>query len=168
MKLDPRIIEGKKPLTCFDTEEAKQFIGKECYFSCVGTDFGDLKYCAKSIMRLVAGEYPFAFDDDEGNHHGCIYCLPCEWVKESEKKYRPFTHEEFTDTFNIGEPIIFRRKQSKHLYEYHVLFIGCCFLDNDVDVVLGNDRFSLKTLFNNYEWRQHDSYKWQPFGVPEE
>lgn len=24
MKLDPKIIEGKKPLTAFDTEEAKQ------------------------------------------------------------------------------------------------------------------------------------------------
>ena len=29
MKLDPRIIEGMKPLTCFDAEFAKQFIGKE-------------------------------------------------------------------------------------------------------------------------------------------
>ena len=29
MKLDPRIIKGKKPLTCFDSEYAKQFIGKK-------------------------------------------------------------------------------------------------------------------------------------------
>lgn len=86
---------------------------------------------------------------------------------EHKKTYRPFTPDEFADTFTIGEPIIFRRKQSKRLYEYNVLFIGCCFLDNDVDVVLGNDRFSLKTLFNNYEWRQHDSYEWKPFGMEE-
>lgn len=33
MKLDPRIIEGKKPLTALDTDVAKQFIGKECYFA---------------------------------------------------------------------------------------------------------------------------------------
>lgn len=33
MKLDPRIIEGKEPLTALDTEEAKQFIGKEGYFA---------------------------------------------------------------------------------------------------------------------------------------
>ena len=95
MKLDSRIKEGKKPLACFDTEEARQFIGKECYFSCVGTDFGDLKYCAKGIMRLVAGECPFAFEDDEGNHHGCTYCLPCEWVSEnSEEPEEPEESEE--------------------------------------------------------------------------
>ena len=33
MKLDSRIIEGKRPLTCFDTEEAKQFLGKWGYFN---------------------------------------------------------------------------------------------------------------------------------------
>ena len=33
MKLDSRILEGKKPLTCFDVEQAKEFLGKECYFS---------------------------------------------------------------------------------------------------------------------------------------
>lgn len=43
MKLDPRIKEFKKPLTPFDTEEAKKYIGKECYFSCVSTDFGELE-----------------------------------------------------------------------------------------------------------------------------
>ena len=32
MKLDKRIIEGKKPLSCIDTDEAKQFIGKQGYF----------------------------------------------------------------------------------------------------------------------------------------
>ena len=31
MKLDSRILEGKKPLDCFDVEEAKQFIGKKGY-----------------------------------------------------------------------------------------------------------------------------------------
>ena len=31
MNLDPRI--KKKPFSCFDIEEAKKFIGKECYFS---------------------------------------------------------------------------------------------------------------------------------------
>lgn len=33
MELDARIVEGKKPLTCLDAEQAKLFIGKECYFS---------------------------------------------------------------------------------------------------------------------------------------
>ena len=42
MKLDSRIIDGKKPLTCFDSDEAKQFIGQEGYFSNDKTDFQDL------------------------------------------------------------------------------------------------------------------------------
>lgn len=166
MKLDSRIIEGKRPLTCFDAEDAKQFIGKEGFFTNELNKFSDLNEIPKTTLKNVWPKNETYCFITSGTIHK--YFLPCEWVKESEKKYRPFTHEEFTGTFNIGEPIIFRRKQSKHLYEYHVLFIGCCFLDNDVDIVLGNDRFSLKTLFNNYEWRQHDSYEWQAFGVPEE
>ena len=31
MKLDSRIIEGKRPLSCIDTDEAKQFIGKKVF-----------------------------------------------------------------------------------------------------------------------------------------
>ena len=32
MKLDKRIKEGKRPLDCFDTEIAKEFIGKKGLF----------------------------------------------------------------------------------------------------------------------------------------
>lgn len=28
MKLDPRIIDGKKPLDCFDAEKAEKFVGQ--------------------------------------------------------------------------------------------------------------------------------------------
>ena len=117
------------------------------------------------------------FYTSDGKIHYCLTLVAQRYAREehenkvdvmTEKKYRPFTPDEFTDTFNIGEPIIFRRKQSKYVYEYNVLFIGLCFSGNNVDVVLGNDRFSLETLFNNYEWRQHDSYEWQPFGVIDE
>ena len=39
MNLDPRIIEGKRPLDCFDTDAAKEFIGKACYFGINIEDF---------------------------------------------------------------------------------------------------------------------------------
>lgn len=42
IELDKRIIEGKKPLTCLDTEQAKQFIGKQCYFADNIEDFSNL------------------------------------------------------------------------------------------------------------------------------
>ena len=38
MKLDKRIINGKRPLTCFDTEQAKQFVDTKGYFA---NDMGD-------------------------------------------------------------------------------------------------------------------------------
>lgn len=184
MKLDSRIIKGKRPLTCFDTEQAKQFLGKECYFSDHLCTFNELleayNYVTADLLiskekHLYVGELLTVSDSDGSCYEAGIngeaewfqFCLPCEWVKEPEQKYRPFTPDEFADTFTIGEPIIFRRKQSKRLYEYNVLFIGCCFLGDNTDVVLGNDRFSLETLFNNYEWRQHGSYEWKPFGMEE-
>ena len=165
--LDKRILDGKKPLTAFDEVDSK-FIGTDCYFSDKPSDFGDLSNCQIGCLlsrNVITG----AFSATKNNSYAVFnYCLPCEWVEEKkEPKYRPFTPDEFTDTLDIGESIIFRRKQSKHLYEYHVLFIGVVLVNNNTDVILGNDRFSLETLFNNYEWRQHDSYEWQTFGVLE-
>ena len=169
MKLDTRIIEGKKPLTCFDTEEAKEFIGKECYFSCVGTDFGDLKYCAKGIMRLVAGECPFAFEDDEGNHHGCTYCLPCDWVKEKEPepKYRPYKNygEMFQDV-SVGQIITFRDKgyTNVHYAEIIEAYENKC---GDWFVVIGNGVRSFAGWFDTIEVKDDETGQWVPFGVPE-
>ena len=54
MELDKRIIKGKRPLTCFDTEQAMQFIGKQCYFSDDATDFMDLDKADGDTMFYVA------------------------------------------------------------------------------------------------------------------
>lgn len=163
MKLDPRIKEFKKPLTPFDNEEAKKYIGKECYFSCVATDFGELEYCAKGIMRLVAGECPFAFEDDEGNYHGCTYCLPCEWV-EKEKNYRPFTAYEFQKLFNIGDVICIRRKNTKVVE--NLLYAGFKSDAGDLPyILLGNEWHDFGELFAEFEYIDDGDFK--PFGVEE-
>lgn len=39
MKIDPRIKKDKRPLSCFDTDAAKEFIGKACYFGINIEDF---------------------------------------------------------------------------------------------------------------------------------
>lgn len=86
MKLDPRIIEGKKPLTCFDTEIAKQFIGKECYFCDCPLAFGDLdKFTTlvrNNLFRVQDTEKPFLTDTIASFRYA--YCLPCEWVETSD------------------------------------------------------------------------------------
>ena len=53
MELDKRIKPNKMPLTCFDINKAKQFIGKNCYFSCVMEAFENLNNCIKMIIQRL-------------------------------------------------------------------------------------------------------------------
>ena len=82
MNLDPRIIEGKRVLTPFDIEEAKQFNGCSGYFSNVTDDFKHLENAAHGVLELAFGETPYRYTDDEGitSNSGCLYFLPEEWV----------------------------------------------------------------------------------------
>ena len=82
MNLDPRIIEGKRVLTPFDTEEAEQFDGCSGYFSNVTDDFKHLENAAHGVLELAFGERPYRYIDDEGETStgGCLYFLPDAWV----------------------------------------------------------------------------------------
>ena len=139
MKLDSRILEGKKPLDCFDVDIAKQYIGKECYFSNHLCTFNELldaySYVTADILvsrekYLYVGELLTVSDSD-----GCCYeagingeaewfqfCLPCEWVKEPKKKYRPFSLEEFLKIFDVGDQIGFRSKDNGEVK--YAMFVG--------------------------------------------
>ena len=172
MELDKRIMSGKKPLTCFDIEEAKQFIGKECYFSNYLCNFNNINSIAPRALLHNITE-----DKDASNpYYSCpgyfAYCLPCEWVKEPEKKYRPFSLEEFLKIFDVGDQIGFRSKDNGEVK--HAMFVGYTddFLadnsdrsDGENDVMIGIYRFSLSYLFDNYELLLEDG--WQPFGIEE-
>lgn len=75
MELDKRIKPNKMPLTCFDINKAKQFIGKNCYFSRVMEAFEDLNYCTKApLVQVNDCTTPF-------NNTFC-FILPCEWVDD--------------------------------------------------------------------------------------
>ena len=176
MELDKRIKEGKRPLTCFDIEEAKAFIGKECYLSNNMGCFSDLncgvenKEIKKAELTNISNSAPcyeipgFYYD----------FCLPCEWVKpeESEKKYRPYTLAEWIDQHEIGEVIHFRNKDNQ---EFNVMYTGYV-IEHGEDVedirttgriMLINMGYSLESLFNdNYEICING--EWQPFGVIED
>lgn len=80
MNLDPRIIEGKRVLTPFDTKEAEQFNGRSGYFSNVTDDFRHLENAAYGVLDLTFGETPYQFIDDEEERHACLYFLPDAWV----------------------------------------------------------------------------------------
>ena len=168
MELDKRIIDGKKPLTCFDIEEAKQYIGKECYFTNTYCTFEDLH-------RIPKGELQYVSDDKDASDPyktACYYypfCLPCEWVKEPEKKYRPFSLNEFIELYAIGDVVTYRIKDCE-VIEQSMLIGFLSSGDEDAPgnscVIIGNHKYGLKELFNNYEL-QYQAH-WQPFGIEEE
>ncbi len=91
MKLDSRIKRGKRILCCFDMEKAKEFVGKECYFTDNIEDFYDLDIFEDSHGFSCKGNLVLSkkYDDEEqpfqclDNHILLKYCfcLPCEWVK---------------------------------------------------------------------------------------
>lgn len=175
MELDKRIVEGKRPLTCFDTEQAKQFIGKKCYFSDEACDFMDLDkagsdtfYVAElqNIWTAEAVE-DYCFAD---NSNDWRFILPLEWVKEEktepEPKYRPYTIKDFEKAFLNGEFedfIIFRDKHD-HGNVYTMRYNGNYTRGKYEYICLGAKNYSFESLFENYEVADYDG-DWQPFGV---
>lgn len=162
MKLDKRIKEGKRPLTCFDIEEAKKYIGKECYFSNTYCAFEDLHRIPKSELQYISNDK----DASDPYKTACYYypfCLPCEWVKEEKKepKYRPYTLTEFVNTYSLGDEVVMRSKNNPTVK--HVLFIEC--EQGRDDVRLGQCWYTFMILFNNYEIYTDEG--WKPFGVEE-
>lgn len=176
MELDKRIKEGKRPLNCFDTEQAKQFIGKKCYFSDDARDFmnldkadGDTLFYVAELQNIwTAEEYCFA---DNSNDYRFI--LPLEWVKpeEPEKKYRPFSLDEFFNIFEVGDLIVFKMKNTDEVK--CAMFTGYITdverIDDKtpgaVELMLGIFHYSLFSLFEDFELLYHG--EWQPFGIKE-
>ena len=165
MKLDPRIIEGKKPLTAFDVMESK-FIGTDCYFSDKPSDFADLSKCqVGKLMSLdaVSG----MFGASKNNSYAVFYfCLPCEWVEEKkepkEPKYREYKNlDEFFDVtgLEIGDLIHLKFPGDK---DAELLIVGGC----DDCLFIGIHKYTFKQLFAMVEISI--SGEWQPFGVLEE
>ena len=175
MELDKRIKEGKRPLTCFDTEQAKEFLGKECYFSNCKVHYKNLSafeefvsltdYCIGTLTAIMdLGDRVFDVDQQCKEFR---YCLPCEWVKpeEPEKKYRPYTKHEFLNKFECGKPISIRRKDDCiNLFIETIPSVKIDNLSDDVHVRLFEGIFNLKRLFDEFEWQKSNG-EWQPFGV---
>ena len=172
MELDKRIKEGKRPLTCFDLKEAEKFEGKEGYFSDYPRAFADgeasIDQCTtKGILKLdeCSDNYPYI------NKTTCLnypYFLPVEWVKEPEKKYRPFTLAEWIDQHEIGEVIHYRNKSEgiefRLMYMGYAHGIGKNIKDVGVGAVtLGLASYTLDYFFDYYEIEMNG--EWKPFGI---
>jgi hypothetical protein len=164
MKLDSRIIEGRKPLTCFDAEEAKQFIGKEGYFAGDLSVYQKLDYFQTWTLQEIKNNISRCFKDNVLNEHW-NYFLPKEWVQEPKPKWRAFKdHAEYKEFLNDGiiEPWVkIKDKSADKIYE--LMYVG----GGDDKICLGGMMFSVSTLFNTFELFNESTGQWQPFGVEE-
>lgn len=171
MELDKRIIEGKRPLTCFDIEEAKQFVGKKGYFSDYLYVYTNLCNMQEDVLQSLDEHHDEAFIETCSHWK---FFLPAEWVKpeEPEKKYRPFSLEEFFNIFEVGDLIVFKMKNTDEFK--CAMFTGYITdverIDDKtpgaVELMLGCFHYSLLDLFKDFELFLED--KWLPFGVLDE
>ena len=173
MELDNRIIEGKKPLDCFDAENEeliKPFLNKEGYFSNNLENFCLLDGCFKRLLSNVSKDVKDCFKSsiNGGDGGNWKYFLPVEWVKESEKepekKYRSFTLAEWIEQHEIGEVIHYRSKSEG--IEAHIMYMGTYHHKNKGTIVLGVASYTLECLFEEFEIEIDG--KWLPFGVIDE
>lgn len=169
MKLDPRIIEGKRPLSCFDTEETKQFIGKQGYFANSIDEFCNLNDVIDGKLFDVDDSTNIPFDciDAVSDNYYYSFFLPKEWVK-NEPEWRPYLIDEWLQEHNFGDMIEFRTK-TNHV-EITAMFIG---MDSgpqngETRIMLGGGAYSFDFLFEHYELidKTHDGkFVWKPFGI---
>ena len=184
MKLDPRIIENKKPLSCFDIEEAKHFIGRKGHFSDNVTYFANLNDAGIAILGMVNDSdwnYPFmATGQATGKAR---YFLPAEWVQEKEPEpvWKPYDLDTWrNDGFRIGSAITFRIKpkneqDSKNTIVKTMVYLGReehSYNLNDIYIYIGTIGYSFKYLFENYEifddkYTKPGCPRWRPFGYQE-
>lgn len=169
MELDERIIEGKRPLTCFDVEEAKKYIGKECYFTSKFENFENLSKLPYAILYNVDNSpVPFQCYGDDGVLCYDCFILPCEWVTK-KKTYRPYKNvqELFEDVgVYIGDTIHFRSKSKET--EHHALITSYITLKSGTEkLCLGGTKYyyTMHELFDLFEL--HSRGEWIPFGIEE-
>lgn len=163
MELDKKIKMPTIYNLFSDVAEVKKYYGKEVFCADFLENFSNLRLYtnrAKLKMFFLQECKPFLCGGKQYR-----YILPCEFV-ERQKQYRPLTIDEFLNRFDIGEVIVFRSKAMPD-YVLHLLFVGYVEngKENDMNIILGQHRYSLQELFSSYEYSDGDN--WFPFGVEE-
>lgn len=163
-----KVFDKKDVFSWANCEEAKQYIGKYCYFA---DKLGDLEnqvkkdrsYKLQKASQLEIVHSVFLADDEFWG-----LCLPAEKVIEvEEKKYRPFKNlSEFKeciskDTLTCldhGIEIIDMSNNS----QYRIMILGT--FTNGIILPLYGE-LTMKQLFEKFKININGD--WQPFGVEE-
>ena len=174
MKLDKRIKSKSDILSCFDIENAKEFVfvDQKGYFANEISSFCDINICKYGTLGSVLGDQQESFYMSETEESFSFFIPDSELLprKPKEKQYRAFTIDEFEDKFHIGLPIKFRKKGEVGSESYLILngyshnqLLG----ETTTDIYIGRGAYTLDELFTKYEWQEHYTEDFQPFGVEE-
>lgn len=166
--LDPRIKDRKYIFDCFNADEAKKYIGKKCYMTDRFDQLSDVESTAKAALGGIDDDGFFL--DSEGGRF--TFCIPFEAVapKKKEKKYRPYTFEEFHDVFPIGGLIKYRERyavEGREIRKRHLILNGYWNSQSEdkIYVCIGPISYTLEDLFDVYEWEDPFNGDWRPFGA---
>lgn len=94
--------------------------------------------------------------------------IPEDALKPAEKKYRPYTKDEFLNKFECGKPVNIRHKDD-HINVF-IETMSSVRIDNFMDEVyvrLYEGIVDLQKLFDEFEWQKSNG-EWQPFGFEED
>lgn len=175
-KMDKRIRKVTDIKTPFseDFEELSNYIGFNAYGADDVNCFHDLDACYSGTLKRVYDDdsgFPFIISSSKEVHPFRYMILEkdLEPKNKTEKKYRPFTMEEFNDLVEFGEFVSYRQKDKAHTY--CVMYVGNQYISETEDnpqedmVGLGPYYHSFEELLTDYEWLPADQDKWVPFGV---
>lgn len=162
MELDKR-IKSIDSIRSFNTNN-DDCLGKFGYFTNFITNFDDLNSIRKGICSFKDGsQFPFYKGDQSFQ-----FFIPEFSLKPKEKKYRPYTFMEFTDKFTVGRPIKYRRK-GKVGWECYLILNGYRHEQHNDQTItfiyIGSYPYTLNQLFKDYEWQEHYTEDFKPFGV---
>ena len=181
MKLDKRIENERLIYTPFTTNRPK--LHEKGYFTDDIHSFKDLEHFNCRYGELVehdGSDYPFPYccesDDGCGDGNTTVdwyaFYIPESSLKseEKEKKFRPYTLQEFLKKFHVGQPIKFRQKRAVG-YERYLIVNGYSRDgwngQSTPYICIGNVLYSLDALFIDYEYNDNCTEDFKPFGVEE-
>ncbi len=170
MELDKRF--KVLPFCCLSAEKCDKYIGQKGYFSNNIALFKNIDLCIDGTLEAVHGDEAESFEmRDNRKFYRYRYFIPESLVKPKEKQYRPYTFMEFSDKFTVGQPIKFRQKGAVG-WERYLVLSGYQHEQHEGRTVtyiyIGPQDYTLDALFNDYEWQEHYTEDFIPFGVEEE
>ena len=160
MDLDPRIKDRKYIFDCFSVDKVKKYIGKVCYLSNDIAKFSDLDMVDIDTLKYIGEGYFF------GGNKQFMFCLPFDFAKEKENKYKPFDPETFEQRYNVGSVIKYRKKGANNL-EYKAMITSTTFNEETKEffICMRGLIYTLDELFEGYELFENG--EWKPFGIKE-